>query len=98
MAISFVSQTAPARLASLLMGFWLTANFFASLIGGYVAGMVQRIERGEVFTLLGGQADFFLIFVGSCLLAGCLLGLLVPTLRRLMGDEGRLRPAPVRQR
>ncbi len=81
--ISFVSQTAPARVASMLMGAWLTANFFASLIGGYVAGMMQRIERGEVFTLLGGQADFFLIFVASCLLAGCTLALLVPTLRRL---------------
>jgi proton-dependent oligopeptide transporter, POT family len=81
--ISFVSQTAPLRLASLIMGAWLTANFFASLIGGYVAGMVQRIERGEVFTILGGQADFFLIFVASSLLAGCTLALLVPTLRRL---------------
>jgi POT family proton-dependent oligopeptide transporter len=94
--ISFVSQTAPPRLASVLMGFWLTANFFASLTGGYVAGMVQRIERGEIFTVLGGQADFFLIFVGSCLLAGCLLGLLGPTLRRLMGEQGSLSPEPVR--
>ena len=82
--ISFVTQTAPARLASMLMGAWLTANFFASLTGGYLAGMVQRVERGEVFTLLGGQADFFLIFVASCLLAGGLLTLLVPTLRRLL--------------
>ena len=81
--ISFVSQTAPARLASMLMGAWLTANFVANLIGGYVAGMVQRIERGEVFRILGGQADFFLIFVLSCLLAGCLLALLVPALKRL---------------
>ena len=92
--ISFVSQTAPARLASLLMGVWLTANFFASLIGGYLAGMVQRIERGEIFTVVGGQADFYLLFVGLCLLAGCLLGLLSPTLRRLMGDRGSLRPEP----
>jgi POT family proton-dependent oligopeptide transporter len=94
--MSFVSQAAPIRLASLLMGIWLTANFFASLIGGYLAGMVQRIERGEIFTILGGQADFFLIFVGLCLLAGCLLGLLGPTLRRLMGDHGSLRPEPGR--
>jgi POT family proton-dependent oligopeptide transporter len=70
----------------MLMGAWLTANFFASLIGGYVAGMVQRIESGEVFTLLGGQADFFLIFVVSSLLAAITLALLVPTLKRLMGD------------
>jgi proton-dependent oligopeptide transporter, POT family len=82
--ISFVTQTAPARLASMLMGVWLTANFFASLSGGYLAGMVQRVERGEVFTLLGGQADFFLIFVVSCFLAGGVLTLLVPTLRRLL--------------
>jgi POT family proton-dependent oligopeptide transporter len=82
--ISFVTQTAPARLASMLMGLWLTANFFASLSGGYLAGMVQRVERGEVFTLLGGQADFFLIFVASCFLAGGVLTLLVPTLRRLL--------------
>ena len=82
--ISFVTQTAPARHASMLMGAWLTANFFASLTGGYLAGMVQRVERGEVFTLLGGQADFFLIFVVSCLLTGGALALLVPSLRRLM--------------
>jgi POT family proton-dependent oligopeptide transporter len=94
--ISFVSQTAPVRLASLIMGVWLTANFFASLIGGYLAGMVQRIERGEIFTILGGQADFFLIFVGLCLLAGCVLGLLGPTLGRLMGDGGSPRPEPGR--
>jgi hypothetical protein len=49
--------------------------------------MFQRIERGEVFTLLGGQADFFLIFVVSCVLAGCTLALLVPMLRRLMRDS-----------
>jgi POT family proton-dependent oligopeptide transporter len=82
--ISFVTQTAPARLASMLMGTWLTANFFASLSGGYLAGMVQRVERGEVFRLLGGQADFFLIFVVSCFLAGALLTLMVPKLRRLL--------------
>jgi proton-dependent oligopeptide transporter, POT family len=82
-AISFVSQTAPPRLASMLMGIWLTANFVASLIGGYLAGMVQRIERGEVFRVLGGQADFFLIFVILCLTAGSLLALVVPVIRRL---------------
>jgi proton-dependent oligopeptide transporter, POT family len=82
--ISFVTQTAPARLASMLMGAWLTANFFASLSGGYLAGMVQRVERGEVFEILGGQADFFLIFVFSSVLAGGVLTLLVPALRRLL--------------
>jgi proton-dependent oligopeptide transporter, POT family len=81
--ISFVSQTAPARLASMLMGIWLTANFIANLIGGYLAGMVERVERGELFRVFGGQADFFLIFVVLCLSAAGLLWLLVPTVNRL---------------
>jgi POT family proton-dependent oligopeptide transporter len=81
---SFVGQAAPVRLASMLMGIWFTANFVANLIGGYVAGMVERIERGEFFRIVGGQADFFLIFVFSCLTAGMLLSLLVPTVSRLM--------------
>ena len=90
--ISFVSQTAPARLASMLMGTWLAANFAANIIGGYVAGMVQQIERGEVFRILGGQADFFLLFVLSCLLAGGVLALLVPRLRRLTGELAPAQP------
>ena len=69
----------------MLMGIWLTANFVASLIGGYLAGMVQRIERGEIFHLLGGQADFFLIFMVLCLGAGLILALLVPLIKRLTG-------------
>jgi POT family proton-dependent oligopeptide transporter len=89
--ISFVTQTAPAKLASMLMGVWFTSNFIANLLGGYIAGMVERIERGEVFRIVGGEADFFLIFVVSCLLAGAALGALVPTVRRLMGKRA---PAP----
>jgi proton-dependent oligopeptide transporter, POT family len=81
---SFVGQAAPVRLASMLMGLWFTANFVANLIGGYMAGMVERIERGEFVRIFGGQADFFLIFVVSCLAAGALLWLLVPTISRLM--------------
>jgi POT family proton-dependent oligopeptide transporter len=85
---SFVGQAAPTRLASMLMGIWFTANFIANIIGGYLAGMVERIERGEVFQVLGGQADFFLIFVVSCTSAGILLWLLLPRIGRLMATEG----------
>jgi POT family proton-dependent oligopeptide transporter len=81
---SFVGQAAPARLASMLMGLWFTANFVANLIGGYLAGGVERIERGELFVVLGGQADYFLIFVVSCISAGLLLAALLPLLTRLM--------------
>jgi proton-dependent oligopeptide transporter, POT family len=85
---SFVGQAAPARLASMLMGLWLTANFLANLIGGYLAGMVEGFEQGRWTWALGGQADFFLIFVVSCLGAGLVFWLLLPLVGRLM------RPAP----
>ena len=85
--ISFVSRTAPARLGSMVMGIWLTANFVANLAGGYLAGTMERIERGELFRVLGGDADFFLIFVLLCVGAGLLLWLLVPYLNRLMHAE-----------
>lgn len=88
---SFVGQAAPAKLASMLMGLWFTANFVANLLGGYLAGMMERIERGEVFTILGGQADFFLIFVVSCLTAGILLWFLIPTVTGLMQGPARNR-------
>jgi POT family proton-dependent oligopeptide transporter len=86
---SFVGQAAPVRMASMLMGIWFTANFVANLLGGYLAGTIGQIERGEVFHVLGGQADFFLIFVGSCLTAGVLLSLLLPAVRHLMGSTPR---------
>jgi POT family proton-dependent oligopeptide transporter len=81
---SFVGQAAPRRLASMLMGLWLTANFLANLVGGYLAGMIEGFERGEFSWALGGQADFFLLFVVSCLGAGALLYLLLPVVSRLM--------------
>jgi proton-dependent oligopeptide transporter, POT family len=87
---SFVGQAAPARMASMLMGIWFTANFVANLLGGYLAGTIDQIERGELFRVLGGEADFFLIFVVSCLTAGMLLWLLLPVVRSLMES------APVR--
>jgi proton-dependent oligopeptide transporter, POT family len=81
---SFVGQAAPARLASMLMGAWLTANFLANLAGGYLAGTLGEFERGRFSWALGGQADFFLLFVVSCLGAGVLLGAFLPLITRLM--------------
>ncbi|HEX6432631.1 MAG TPA: hypothetical protein VFZ87_00240, partial [Gemmatimonadales bacterium] len=90
---SFVGQAAPARLASVLMGLWFTANFIANVLGGYLAGMTERIERGELFQVFGGQADFFLIFVILCAGAGLLLVLLLPVIDRLMSAGARYVPS-----
>jgi hypothetical protein len=42
------------------------------------------VEKGELFHLLGGQADFFFIFVIVPLVGAVLLLALTPLLKRLM--------------
>jgi POT family proton-dependent oligopeptide transporter len=86
--LSFVTKVAPYKIASMMMGVWFLSNFTANLVGGYIAGTVQKVARGEVFTLLGGQADFFLIFVMTSFAACALLVILTPMLNRLIHGKG----------
>jgi POT family proton-dependent oligopeptide transporter len=86
--LSFVTKVAPIKYSSALMGIFFLSLFAASLLGGYVAGTVQAVERGEVVHILGGRADFFLLFVVSSFAAAGMLFLLVPTIRRLMHGRG----------
>ena len=82
--LSMVTRLAPARLASFLMGFWWFSFFLSDFTAGLIASTVESIEKGEVFHLLGGQADFFLIFVIVPLVGAGLLLSLTPLLKRLM--------------
>jgi POT family proton-dependent oligopeptide transporter len=86
--LSFVSKVAPIKYASALMGIVFLSLFAASLLGGYVAGTVKAVERGEVYHVLGGRADFFLMFVITSILAGVFLLVLVPTIKRLTHGRG----------
>jgi POT family proton-dependent oligopeptide transporter len=86
--LSLVTKLAPVRLASLLMGIWFLANFAANLLAGYLAGMAKSIGAGSYFQMLGGQADFYLIFVIEAAIAGALLLALTPYLRKLMHGHG----------
>jgi dipeptide/tripeptide permease len=63
---------------------WFLATAISELAAGYLASATDKIARGEVFHLLGGQADFFLIFVVSSWVAALGLALLTPRLKRLM--------------
>jgi POT family proton-dependent oligopeptide transporter len=85
--LSMVTKLAPARLASLMMGAWFFSMFIADLTAGLLAGTVEKVERGEVFHVLGGQADFFLMFVVSTVLAGLALMAFSPWVKRLMAGR-----------
>jgi POT family proton-dependent oligopeptide transporter len=82
--LSMVTKLAPLRLASLLMGAWFFATAIAEFLAGQLAALTDRVGRGEVFHLLGGQADFYFIFVVSSAVAAVGLAVLTPWLKRLM--------------
>jgi POT family proton-dependent oligopeptide transporter len=82
--LSFVSKLAPLKYTSLLMGIWFGGTAIAEFLAGQLASFTDRIARGDLFHLLGGQADFFLIFVVSSLLVAVLLVALTPWLKRRM--------------
>jgi POT family proton-dependent oligopeptide transporter len=82
--LSMVTKLAPARLASFLMGAWWFSFFLSDSLAGFLASLVEKVEKGHLFRVLGGQADFFLIFVIVPLVGAALLLALTPLLKRLM--------------
>ena len=85
--LSMVTKLAPKRFASLAMGAWFFSWFVADLSAGLVAATVEKVEKGHFFRLLGGQADFFLMFVVSTFAAGLALLALSPVVKRLMAGR-----------
>ena len=79
---------------SLLMGCWFLAMFVANLAGGVVLGYLKQIENGDIqlfwyrWFRIGGQGDFFMLFVISSLGAGLLILALSPLFKRLLHGRG----------
>jgi POT family proton-dependent oligopeptide transporter len=81
--LSMVTKLAPDRYQAFLMGFWWTSFFVAEVVAGQVASTVKKVSEGQLFHLLGGKADFFLIFVVVPLLMAALLFAVAPRLHKL---------------
>jgi len=84
--LSMVTKLAPPRYGSLLMGLWFFSFFVSDKLAGNLSGLVDMVAQGRLFHLLGGQADFFLIFVIVPLVGAVALALLSKTIVRLMGS------------
>jgi len=81
--LSTVTKLSPPQLTSRMMALWFFATAVAELLAGQLAAFTDRVARGELFHFLGGQADFFLLFVVSSLVAGAVLAALIPSFKRL---------------
>jgi POT family proton-dependent oligopeptide transporter len=86
--LSYVTKAAPKKSVSLLMGLWFISSFLAYVVGGKIAGLTERIEKGELKLpwsgQFGGQGDFFFLFVLTSIGAGVLILLLTPLLKKMM--------------
>jgi POT family proton-dependent oligopeptide transporter len=83
-SLSMVTKLAPPKYGSLLMGFWFFSMAFSDFLAGHIASLAGKIEKGQYFHILGGQADFYLLFVVSSLMAALLLVTVTPMLKKLM--------------
>ncbi|CAN5699687.1 peptide MFS transporter [soil metagenome] len=89
--LAYVSKAAPKRHASLLMGVWFISSFLAYTVGGKLAGEADPKTIGSKHFFFqdwgidmgGGYANFFFLFVFMAGVAGVLIILLTPLLRKL---------------
>jgi len=63
--LSLVSKLAPARMVSLLMGFWLAAIFVGNFIAGWLGSFWSSMDKRMFFLMIAGIA----IVAGAVILA-----------------------------
>lgn len=77
--LSLVTKLAPLKFASLLMGVWFLANFFANLLAGQLSALMGNFESLQ---------EFFSIFLIGPAVAGLILLAISPILKRMMHGRG----------
>ncbi len=83
--LSLTTKLAPKKWVSFMMGVWFLSPSVAQLIGGYTFAYIEPIEKGEAFDpIVGGQGDFFLVFVVTSVGAGIVMLAISPLLKKLM--------------
>ena len=84
--LSMVTRLSPPRYASFLMGLW----FLSSAVAGYLSGTLASFlgAGGSLqFCFKKGMADYFLILAAAPFLAGIVMFLIAPVLRRMMHED-----------
>ena len=82
--LSLVTKLTPAKFAAVTMGLWFLSTGIAELLAGQIAAITDKVARGELFHLFGGQADFYFIFVALSAVTALVLVACGPWLRRRM--------------
>jgi proton-dependent oligopeptide transporter, POT family len=75
--LSLVSQVAPGRVVSLMMGLWLATAFIGNVIAGWLGGFWSNMDH----------ANFFFLMAALATAAGVVVALLIRPLKSIV--EGR---------
>jgi POT family proton-dependent oligopeptide transporter len=76
--LSYVSKLAPAKLVGLMFGVWFICTFAGNTLAGLTGSLIDSIS--EKYSI----STFFLIFTAIPIVAGLLMLLLTPTLKKWM--------------
>ncbi len=74
--LSVTTKLAPARIVGMMMGVWFMSIALGNLVGGFAAGLFDRLPLPTLFGAVGVMA----------IAAGVILALLFGPIRRMMGD------------
>ncbi len=88
--LSVVTKLAPAKLQSLMMGVWFFSFSLANLLGGLMAAFSTKFKPGEngeppeASFILEGLPGFYLMLVIFPIVAGIVIGLMSPVIKKMM--------------
>jgi len=74
--LALISKVAPARLLSMMMGFWFATTFPADILGGWLGGFWSRMDK----------ADFYLMIAAIAALAGAAIWALSSALKSVFDE------------
>ena len=78
--LSMVTKLAPVRFVGLMMGGWFLATSLGNKLAGYLSGFFVANDSWQLTKLYGGIAF-------GLLASAILLALLLPTIKKLMGEK-----------
>ena len=92
--LSMVTRLAPKKYASLLMGVWFLSSAVAGYLSGHLAAVLGSSDGtgGQINFFFGkshGLADYFLLMTLAPLVAGAIVFVLVPKLKKMMHEEAQ---------
>lgn len=76
--LSYVSKLAPKKLLGLIFGFWFLSSAIATFVGSRIGGLIDQISSTY------SMSHFFGIFAVLPAIAGLILLMLTPKLKKLM--------------